>query len=97
MRKVICAVAVLTITASSAWAGEAKRIERAARSTSGSSASAAAEDVRGGGDRASSRGEARSASRGDAVRDDDARPRTPDASHAERWLVEREGYRDGGY
>jgi hypothetical protein len=94
MRKAIVGIAaVLALTTTTASAGDAKRIEKVASDTS-----ARADSSR------KSKGMIETVSKSSDVRvaqasTDSSKTRAIDVngSPADRWLVEREGYRDGGY
>ena len=99
MKKTIFGIAtVLALTTTSAFAGNEKPSEKSSGdariSKDGPSRSKGVTAI------ASGRGEVRVA-RADAgttgSSSSDMRAVDVNASHAERWLVERDGYRDGGY
>ena len=101
MKKTIFGIAtVLALTTTSAFAGNEKPIEKSSGdariSKDGPSRSKGVTAI------ASGRGEVRVAradagTTGSSSSSSDMRAVDVNASHAERWLVERDGYRDGGY
>jgi hypothetical protein len=91
--------AALALVMTPAWAGDEKSDEKATRDTVASSERAGKSMTK-----VASHSARKSASERDAgsvaqagTGNGKADSSDAEASHAERWLVEREGYRDGGY
>jgi hypothetical protein len=97
MRKAIFGIASVLALTTAAYAqsgSDAKPISKVARQTSASSESTAKTRVAARSAPMQHRSAAAAEKRTDSVR---GNPVDVNASAADRWLAEREGYRDGGY